>query len=147
MLQGTPGVSTSYDMRGDGINLRGFNADTGDIYRDGIRESGQVRRSTANIERIEILKGPASVLYGRSSGGGVINMVSKFANFDSKSSVGMYAGSYDNYGSTVDLNQIISDNLAVRLTGSMENLIASVRELKIKLKCCHQVLLIRMMRV
>lgn len=61
MLQGTPGVSTSYDMRGDGINLRGFNADNGDIYRDGVRESGQVRRSNANIERIEILKGPASV--------------------------------------------------------------------------------------
>lgn len=58
MLQGTPGVSTSYDMRGDGITIRGFGADTGDIYRDGIRESGQVRRSTANIERIEILKGP-----------------------------------------------------------------------------------------
>ncbi|MBJ8416903.1 TonB-dependent receptor [Acinetobacter courvalinii] len=117
MLQGTPGVSTSYDMRGDGINLRGFNADTGDIYRDGIRESGQVRRSTANIERIEILKGPASVLYGRSSGGGVINMVSKFANFDSKSSVGVYAGSYDNYGTTVDFNQVLNDNVAVRLTG------------------------------
>ena len=83
MLQGTPGVSTSYDMRGDGITIRGFGADTGDIYRDGIRESGQVRRSTANIERIEILKGPASVLYGRSAGG-VVNMVSKFANFDSK---------------------------------------------------------------
>lgn len=117
MLQGTPGVSTSYDMRGDGINLRGFNADTGDIYRDGIRESGQVRRSTANIERIEILKGPASVLYGRSSGGGVINMVSKFANFDSKSSVGIYGGSYDNYGTTVDFNQVLNDNVAVRLTG------------------------------
>lgn len=117
MLQGTPGVSTSYDMRGDGINLRGFNADTGDIYRDGIRESGQVRRSTANIERIEILKGPSSVLYGRSSGGGVINMVSKFANFDSKSSVGIYTGSYDNYGTTVDLNQVVTDNLALRLTG------------------------------
>ena len=69
MLQGTPGVSTSYDMRGDGIMLRGFSADTGDIYRDGVRESGQVRRSTANVERIEILKGPASVLYGRSGGG------------------------------------------------------------------------------
>ncbi|MDA0695023.1 TonB-dependent siderophore receptor [Acinetobacter venetianus] len=117
MLQGTPGVSTSYDMRGDGISLRGFNADTGDIYRDGIRESGQVRRSTANVERIEILKGPASVLYGRSSGGGVINMVSKVANFDSKSSVGIYGGSYDNYGSIVDLNQILTDNVAVRLTG------------------------------
>ena len=43
MLQGTPGVSTSYDMRGDGITIRGFGADTGDIYRDGIR-GGQVRR-------------------------------------------------------------------------------------------------------
>ncbi len=117
MLQGTPGVSTSYDMRGDGITIRGFGADTGDIYRDGIRESGQVRRSTANIERIEILKGPASVLYGRSAGGGVVNMVSKFANFDSKSSVGAYAGSYDNYGTTADINQVINDNLAIRLTG------------------------------
>jgi len=117
MLQGTPGVSTSYDMRGDGITIRGFGADAGDIYRDGIRESGQVRRSTANIERIEILKGPASVLYGRSAGGGVVNMVSKFANFDSKSSVGAYAGSYDNYGTTADINQVINDNLAVRLTG------------------------------
>ncbi|MBE2814940.1 TonB-dependent receptor, partial [Acinetobacter baumannii] len=117
MLQGTPGVSTSYDMRGDGITIRGFGADTGDIYRDGIRESGQVRRSTANIERIEILKGPASVLYGRSAGGGVVNMVSKFANFDSKSSVGAYTGSYDNYGTTADINQVLNDNLAVRLTG------------------------------
>ncbi|WP_333660923.1 TonB-dependent receptor [Acinetobacter sp.] len=117
MLQGTPGVSTNYDMRGDGISLRGFNADTGDVYRDGIRESGQVRRSTANVERIEILKGPASVLYGRSTGGGVINMVSKFANFDSKSSVGVYGGSYNNYGTTVDFNQVLNDNLAVRLTG------------------------------
>lgn len=117
MLQGTPGVSTNYDMRGDGITLRGFSADSGDIYRDGIRESGQVRRSTANIERIEILKGPASVLYGRSAGGGVINMVSKYANFDSKSSVGTYIGSYDTYGATADINQVVNDNWAVRLTG------------------------------
>ncbi|WP_286739528.1 MULTISPECIES: TonB-dependent receptor [Acinetobacter] len=117
MLQGTPGASTNYDMRGDGITLRGFSADSGDIYRDGIRESGQVRRSTANVERIEILKGPASVLYGRSAGGGVVNMVSKYANFDSKSSVGTYVGSYDTYGATADINQVLNDNWAVRLTG------------------------------
>ena len=109
MLQGT----TSYDTRGDGITLRGFSADSGDIYRDGIRESGQVRSSTANIERIEILKGPASVLYGRSAGGGVVNMVSKYANFDSKSSVGTYVGSYDNYGATADINQVLNDIWAV----------------------------------
>lgn len=117
MLQGTPGIDTSYDMRGDGIMIRGFSADTGDIYRDGIRESGQIRRSTANVERIEILKGPASVLYGRSGGGGVINMVTKYANFDSKSSIGGYVGSYDDVGYTFDLNQLMNDNFAVRLTG------------------------------
>ncbi len=119
MLQGTPGVTTTYDTREDGIMLRGFDSDSSDIYRDGIRESGQVRRSTANIERIEILKGPASVLYGRSAGGGVINMVSKFANFDSKSSVGIYTGSYENIGGTVDINRAINDNVAVRLTGEI----------------------------
>lgn len=117
MLQGTPGVSTNYDTRGDGISLRGFKADEGDIYRDGVRESGQLRRSTANVERIEILKGPASVLYGRGAGGGVINMVTKFANFDSKSSVGVYAGSYENIGGTLDFNQVLTDNWAIRLTG------------------------------
>lgn len=57
MLSGTPGVTTQYDMRGDGIMIRGFSADGNYIFRDGVRESGQVRRSTANIERIEILKG------------------------------------------------------------------------------------------
>lgn len=117
MLQGTPGVSTSYDMRGDGIMLRGFSADAGDIYRNGIRESGQVRRSTANVERIEILKGPASVLYGRSGGGGVINMVTKSANFESPSNVGIYAGSYENVGGTIDINKVLSDNWAIRLVG------------------------------
>lgn len=117
MLQGTPGVSTSYDTRNDGISIRGFNADANDIYRDGIRESGQFRRSTANVERIEILKGPASVLYGRSAGGGVINMVTKVANFDSKSSVGAYVGSYDNVGGIIDINKALNDNWAVRLVG------------------------------
>lgn len=117
MLQGTPGVSTSYDTRGDGIMLRGFSADNGDIYRDGVREGGQLRRSTANVERIEILKGPASVLYGRSAGGGVINMVTKYANFDSRNTVGAYVGSDQNVGGTFDLNKVLTENWAVRLVG------------------------------
>lgn len=121
MLAGTPGINTSYDMRGDGIMIRGFNADNGDIYRDGVRESGQVRRSTANIERIEILKGPASLLYGRSAGGGVVNMVSKYANFESDSSVGAYIGSWSNTGATADINHVVNENVAVRLTSEAGN--------------------------
>jgi iron complex outermembrane receptor protein len=119
MLAGTPGVNTQYDMRGDGITIRGFSASDNDIYRDGVRESGQIRRSTANIERIEILKGPASVLYGRSAGGGVVNMVSKFANFDSPSNIGVYAGTWDNLGLTLDSNNVINENVAVRVTSEV----------------------------
>ena len=120
MLDGVPGVNTKYDMRGEGVMIRGFAADSGDIYRDGVRESGQVRRSTANVERIEILKGPASVLYGRGAGGGVVNMVSKQARFDAKSSVTLRGGSWDNYGGTLDINKVVNPNVAVRLTADRE---------------------------
>ncbi|MBP7545086.1 MAG: TonB-dependent siderophore receptor [Acidovorax sp.] len=120
MLDGVPGVNTKYDMRGEGVMIRGFNADSGDIYRDGVRESGQVRRSTANVERIEILKGPASVLYGRGSGGGVVNLVSKQARFDAKSSVTLRGGSWDNYGGTIDINKVINNHVAMRLTADRE---------------------------
>lgn len=120
MLDGVPGVNTTYDMRGEGVYIRGFQADAGDIYRDGVRESGQVRRSTANVERIEILKGPASVLYGRSAGGGVINLISKQARFDAKSSVTLRGGSWDNVGGTLDINKVINPNVAVRLTADRE---------------------------
>lgn len=103
-----PGVNTSYDMRGEGVLIRGFEADSNDIYRDGVRESGQVRRSTANVERIEILKGPASVLYGRGAGGGVVNMISRQARFDARSSVTLRGGSWQNYGGTLDLNHVVT---------------------------------------
>lgn len=120
MLDGVPGVTTSYDMRGEGLTIRGFSADNNDVYRDGVRESGQVRRSTANIERIEILKGPASVLYGRGSGGGVINMISKQARFDAGSSVSLRGGSWRNVGGTFDVNHVLNRHVVMRLTADRE---------------------------
>lgn len=116
ILEGNAGIDSSYDTRGDSIYIRGFQADYGDIYRDGIRESGQLRRSTTNVERVEILKGPSSILYGRSQGGGVINMVSKYANFKQQRSIGLQYGSWSTRALNVDINQIINENVAVRLT-------------------------------
>ena len=84
-----------------------------------MRESGQVRRSTVNIERVEILKGPSSVLYGRTNGGGVINMVSKYANFKQSRNIGASYGSWANRSLNLDINQVISPNVAVRLTGEV----------------------------
>lgn len=120
MLDGTPGIDTAYDTRGDGITIRGFDASSGDIYRDGVRASGQFRRSTANVERIEVLKGPASVLYGRGSGGGIVNLISKQASFDAVSSIGLRAGSWGNAGATLDINRVINPYTVVRLTADRE---------------------------
>lgn len=119
ILEGNAGIDTTYDMRSDNIMVRGFQADTNDIYRDGVRESGQVRRSTANIERVEILKGPASLLFGRSNGGGVINMVSKYANFEKTRNVGVLVGSSNNRGLNLDINEPLNDNVAVRFVGDI----------------------------
>ncbi len=121
MLEGVPGVTVTPDARANEIDIRGFSASYGDIYIDGIRSSGQIVRGTANIERVEVLKGPASVLYGRGNGGGMINMISKQANFQSRSSVGLRGGSWDTVGGTVDLNRVVSPNVAVRLTADAEN--------------------------
>ena len=119
ILEGNAGIDAAYDMRGESIFLRGFQADASDIYRDGVRESGQVRRSTANIERVEILKGPSSVLYGRNIGGGVINMVSKYANFKQSRNIGATYGSWANRSLNLDINQVLNKHVAIRLTGEI----------------------------
>jgi catecholate siderophore receptor len=61
---------------GDNIRLRGFSA-AGDIYLDGMRDIAQYNRDTFNIDRVEVLRGAASMLFGRGSTGGIINQVSK----------------------------------------------------------------------
>ncbi|MBC7609672.1 MAG: TonB-dependent receptor plug domain-containing protein [Polaromonas sp.] len=61
---------------GDNIRLRGFSA-AGDIYLDGMRDIAQYNRNTFNLDRIEVLRGAASMLFGRGSTGGIINQVSK----------------------------------------------------------------------
>ena len=113
IVEGNAGIDATYDMRGESINIRGFSADASDIYLDGIRSSGQVRRSTANVERVEVLKGPASVLFGRSRGGGVINLVSKKANFAQRNSVNVRGGSWDRMGISLDSNQVLNPNTAL----------------------------------
>ena len=63
---------------GDNIRLRGFSV-AGDIYLDGMRDIAQYNRDTFNYDRIEVLRGSASMLFGRGSTGGVVNQVSKTA--------------------------------------------------------------------
>lgn len=99
---------------GDNITLRGYSV-VGDLYLDGIRDVAQYNRETFNLDRIEVLRGSSSMLYGRGSTGGLVNQVSKEPGLVDKGSIALTAGSFDYRRATLDVNQHIGENAAVRL--------------------------------
>ena len=113
---------------GDNINIRGFYT-FGDMYVDGVRDTAQYNRDTFNDAAIEVLRGSASMLFGRGQAGGVINQVSKKAFMDNKSSVSVIGGSFDYFRSTADVNFVIDReqssafriNAVVQDSGSSRN--------------------------
>ena len=75
------------------IRLRGFSlAASGDIYVDGLRDPAFYERDTFSYERVELLRGSASMLFGRGSTGGVVNQVSKQALLTNVSQVDLTVG-------------------------------------------------------
>jgi iron complex outermembrane receptor protein len=119
-LSGMPNVSSSADTRFDSLRIRGFDA-SNDFYLDGIRDDSQYKRDLHNIERVEVLKGPAAVLYGRGSQGGIVNRVSKMPEFGRRSTIEAQGGSEDLRSLYADLSTDPSDNLSLRLNmGNMD---------------------------
>lgn len=119
-LVGIPGVNASGDTRFDGVNIRGFKA-SNDFYLDGFRDDMQYTRDLGNIETVEILKGPAAVLYGRGSSGGIINRVTKKPEAGLGSKLTTRIGSHDFYRVDADLNGEVNDDVQVRLNMSYED--------------------------
>lgn len=119
-LTGIPGVNASGDTRFDGVNIRGFSA-SNDFYLDGFRDDMQYTRDLGNIERVEVLKGPAAVLYGRGSMGGIINRVSKKPQKGQESSVSALVGSFDNRRLAADLNGEAGEQVQLRLNLAQED--------------------------
>lgn len=99
---------------GDSFTLRGYSVAT-DLFLDGVRDAGQYSRDTFNYERVDILRGATSMLYGRGSTGGIINQVSKSAHLGDRSDLELGIGTDDYYRATVDLNRQTGDDSAVRL--------------------------------
>lgn len=75
-------------------------------------------RDSANIERIEIIKGPGSALYGRSEPGGTVNLVTKKPEFEKEGYVQISAGSYETYRLEGDYTDSITESFAFRVNGS-----------------------------
>nr|WP_315463516.1 TonB-dependent siderophore receptor [uncultured Rhodoferax sp.] len=121
-LSNVAGVGLSVgDAQRDQVSIRGFSAIT-DQFIDGVRDDALYYRDLSNTERIEILKGPASVLYGRGSAGGIVNRVSKKPAEEPVKEVATTLGNYGQKRGEFDIGSASEDKTVLfRLTGAVED--------------------------
>ncbi|MGI2908841.1 TonB-dependent siderophore receptor [Tolypothrix sp. VBCCA 56010] len=118
-LRNVPGVTsltTPEGFRGVEFTIRGFTTSArgfGSFLRDGLREGGDIFTEIPNIERIEVLKGPASVLYGKATPGGTINLVTKQPLRDPFYAIDATIGNFDFYQGEIDLSGPLNDSKTV----------------------------------
>jgi catecholate siderophore receptor len=110
-LRAVPGVSLGageFSFQGNTPSIRGFVART-DMFLDGIRDFGNYYRDAFNLQQLEVLEGPSSILFGRGSTGGVINQVSKLPMLDPSLDAMVTLGSDMTRRATVDWNAPLPD--------------------------------------
>ena len=125
----TPGVYSNQigaSNRFDYIVLRGFSDGSLDnVYLDGLKMMGDTNSHSSLVidpwflDSVEVVRGPASVLYGRSSPGGIVALNSRKPSFDPGGEVKLFAGNNNQRGAAFDITGPVDDNdrVAVRLTG------------------------------
>lgn len=126
-IQTTAGVSSGgYGRRGwDDFSIRGQRASES-IYVDGLRlgQGNWMAQEVYGVERIEIVKGPASINFGQMQPGGIVNMVSKRPRQDAFNEIGFTVGSYGFRQATFDFGRPLqSENgkAAIRINGMASN--------------------------
>lgn len=104
----------------DQVVIRG-NSSSADFFLDGVRDDVQYYRDLYNLDRVEALKGPNAMIFGRGGGGGVINRVSKQAEFASFGELTFQGGSYGNKRVLADFDRPLNKRVAFRVNGVFEN--------------------------
>ncbi|WP_454743433.1 TonB-dependent receptor [Cupriavidus necator] len=119
-LKNVPGVAFSTgDGQRDQVSIRGFTA-IADQFVDGIRDDALYFRDLSNVDRVEVIKGPAAVLYGRGSAGGLINRVTKKPGIDVTDFALSY-GMWADRRAEADVGRVFADGAAAfRVTGAVQ---------------------------
>jgi catecholate siderophore receptor len=116
-----PGVTAIQgENNRDQVVIRG-NSSSADFFVDGVRDDVQYYRDLYNLDRVEALKGPNAMIFGRGGGGGVINRVTKQAGFASLGELSFQGGSFRNKRFAGDFDRPLNDRIALRLNGMYEN--------------------------
>ena len=115
-----PGIVTAQgEGNRDTAVFRG-NSSTSDFYIDGMRDDVQYYRDFYNIESVEAIKGANAMIFGRGGSGGVINRVSKQADWKPVREAVASIGSYGHKRASVDLGGAVSTDMAVRVNAMAE---------------------------
>ncbi len=117
-LKQTAGITFQAAEGGEeDIRLRGFAlSTTGDIFVDGLRDPAFYDRDTFNLDRVELLRGSASMLFGRGSTGGAVNQVNKVPRLMDESQVDFTVGSHNHRRVVGDFNQQTGESSALRVS-------------------------------
>lgn len=105
----------------DSFGARGYTFGNENIFKNGSRVNAGAFPEVSGLERVEVLKGSAAILYGNVAPGGIVNMVTKKPLFNFGGNVTLNYGSWNNIKPTIDIYSGITKNAAVRVNGSYEN--------------------------
>jgi catecholate siderophore receptor len=120
VIRYVPGIVTSQgEGNRDSVIFRG-NSSTSDFYIDGMRDDVQYFRDFYNIDSVEAIKGPNAMIFGRGGSGGVINRVSKQAQWNEVREVALSVGSNKARRATADLGGAVNDHVALRVNAMVE---------------------------
>jgi catecholate siderophore receptor len=121
LLNFVPGASYgSGEGNRDTLVLRG-NSSTADFFVDGVRDDVQFFRDFYNVDRVEVLKGPNAMIFGRGGGGGIVNRVLKRPSLNPYRQATASGDGYGGFRLTGDVDQPLTGNFGVRLNAMYEN--------------------------
>ncbi|VWX54344.1 TonB-dependent siderophore receptor [Novosphingobium sp. 9U] len=110
------------DTRVDGATVRGVSALQ---FRDGMRDIfsyyASITADPYNFSQVQLVRGPASVLFGQGSLGGLFNLVSKQPEFETRGEVSLRYGSFDRKEALADLQAPLGETLAARVVARVRD--------------------------
>ena len=100
---------------------RGYDMSSNNMFKNGFRFSSGSIPEVSSLDKVEVLKGSAALLYGNVAPGGILNMVTKSPLFTTGGEIIMQMGSYSFYKPSIDIYGPLNKKFAYRFTGSYEN--------------------------
>ncbi len=113
-------LSTTRGNVQESFSARGYGFSSGNMFKNGARVNSGVMPEISSLEKVEVLKGSAAILYGNVAPGGIINMVTLQPKFQKGAEVSIRGGSFGLIKPSVDVYGAVTRNIAARINGTYE---------------------------